>query len=70
MDEKDEKIDRFQRIAYKRKDDILEKLRIFGNCANKSSYEYSDVEIEKIFSEILEQFYKIKLKFKTEKTEI
>ncbi len=59
-----EKLDRFQRLAYKRKDEIIEKLRILGNCSSKSSYEYSDEEIEKIFNEILEQVYKTKLKFK------
>lgn len=61
----EEKIERFKRLAYKRKDEILEKLRIFGNCGNKSTYEYTDEEIEKIFNEILEQVYKTKLKFKS-----
>jgi len=62
-----EKADRFQRLAYKRKDEILEKLRILGNCSVKSSYEYTEEEVEKIFNEILEQVYKTKIKFGTGK---
>ena len=31
----EEKVERFKRLAYKRKDEILEKLRIFGNCGNR-----------------------------------
>ncbi|MFC1485313.1 hypothetical protein ACFL5N_02545 [bacterium] len=61
-----EKADRFKRLAYKRKEEIIEKLRILGNCSNKGSYEYTDEEIEGIFNEILEQFYKVKIKFKGE----
>ncbi len=60
----EEKVERFKRLAYKRKDEILEKLRIFGNCGNRSTYEYTEEDIEKMFNEILEQVYKTKLKFK------
>ena len=59
-----DKRDRFERLAYKRKDEIIEKLRILGNCSSRSSYEYTQDEIEKMFNEILEHVYKTKLKFK------
>jgi hypothetical protein len=55
--------DRFKRIAAKRTNEVLEKIRILGNCANKSSYEYTDEEINKIFSEIDKQLKMTKSRF-------
>lgn len=55
--------DRFKRIAAKRTNEILEKIRILGNCSNKSSYEYTEEEINKIFSEIDKQLKLTKAKF-------
>jgi hypothetical protein len=54
---------RFKRIASKRTNDILDKIRILGNCANKSSYEYTEEEINKIFSEIDKQLKLVKSRF-------
>jgi hypothetical protein len=55
--------ERFKRIAAKRTNDILEKIRILGNCSNKSSYEYTAEEINKIFSEIDKHLKLTKAKF-------
>lgn len=55
--------DRFKRIATKRTNEVLEKIRILGNCANKSSYEYTDEEVSKIFSEIDKQLKLTKTRF-------
>ena len=61
--EKETKNKRFKRIAEKRTNEVLEKIRILGNCANTSSYEYSDEEVNKIFSEIDRQIKQTKAKF-------
>ena len=63
------KNERFKRIATKRTNEILEKIRILGNCSNKSSYEYSEEEINKIFSEIDKQLRLTKAKFLAGKRE-
>ena len=55
--------ERFKRIAAKRTNDILEKIRILGNCSNKSSYDYTEEEINKIFTEIDKQLKLTKAKF-------
>lgn len=55
--------ERFKRVASKRTNEILEKIRILGNCSNKSSYEYTEEEINKIFSEIDKQLKLTKAKF-------
>jgi len=36
---------RFQRLAEKRTNDVLERLRILGNCANRGQYEYTPEEV-------------------------
>jgi len=55
--------ERFKRLAAKRTNDILEKIRILGNCSNKSSYEYTEEEVNKIFNEIDKQLKLTKAKF-------
>jgi hypothetical protein len=55
--------ERFKRLASKRTNEILEKIRILGNCSNKSSYEYSEEEVNKIFTEIEKQLKLTKAKF-------
>jgi len=61
--------ERFRRVASKRTNEILEKIRILGNCSNKSSYEYTEEEVNKIFSEIDKQLKLTKAKFLTGKRE-
>ncbi len=67
--EQENRHERFKRIAAKRTNDILEKIRILGNCSNKSSYEYTEDEINKIFSEIEKQLKLTKAKFLAGKRE-
>ncbi|MBI4710533.1 MAG: hypothetical protein HY806_07640 [Nitrospirae bacterium] len=61
--------ERFKRVASKRTNEILEKIRILGNCSNKSSYEYAEDEVNKIFSEIDKQLRLIKARFSAGKRE-
>ncbi|HAB53462.1 MAG TPA: hypothetical protein DCE80_15035 [Ignavibacteriales bacterium] len=67
--EKESRHERFKRLASKRTNEILEKIRILGNCSNKSSYEYTEEEINKIFSEIDKQLKLTKAKFLAGKRE-
>ncbi len=67
--ENESRHERFKRLATKRTNDILEKIRILGNCSNKSSYEYTEEEINKIFSEIDKQLKLTKAKFLAGKRE-
>jgi hypothetical protein len=67
--EQESRHDRFKRLASKRTNEILEKIRILGNCSNKSSYEYTEEEINKIFSEIEKQLKLTKSKFLAGKRE-
>ena len=55
--------DRFRRIATKRTNDIIDKIRILGNCSNKSTYEYTEEDIKKIFHTIDRELKNTKAKF-------
>ena len=57
--------DRFNRIASKRTNEIINKIRILGNCSNKSSYEYSKEDIDKIFNTLNLELKETKSKFST-----
>ena len=59
---------KFRRIASSRTKRVLDDLRLLGNCANKLSYEYSEDDIEKIFSAIDKQMKTTKQKFSDDKT--
>jgi len=59
--------ERFKRIATRRTNNILNQIRLLGNLSNKSTYEYSEEEVNKIFSAI-ESLLKIaKIKFHAHK---
>ena len=63
MNETENRKQRFTRVATKRTNDILERIRILGNCSNKSSYEYSQEEINKIFGTIERALRETKARF-------
>ncbi|MBE6094539.1 MAG: hypothetical protein E7199_03580 [Schwartzia succinivorans] len=44
------KHEKFLRIVENRTNKAAEMIRLIGNCASKSSYEYSDEEVRKIFT--------------------
>ncbi len=55
--------ERFKRLAEKRTNELLYKLKILGNCSNKQLYSYEKHEIEKIFSTIEKKVKDIKGQF-------
>ena len=46
------KRDAFLRLAEKRTQAVLERVRILSNCANPYAYEYNDEDVGKIFDAI------------------
>lgn len=57
------KRERFKRLAVYRTNEVLKKIRVLGNCANRSAYEYTEDEVNKVFSEIEKTVKTIKAKF-------
>ena len=60
---KEQKRERFKRLGTKRTNLVLQRLKILGNCSNRSAYSYTEEEINKIFSEIERRSREIKAKF-------
>jgi len=57
------KQERFKRLAALRTNEVLKRLKVLGNCANRSAYEYTEEDIKKIFSTIENKTREIKSKF-------
>ena len=55
--------EKFKRLATYRTNIVLEKLRILGNLSNKTNYDYSDEDVNKIFSAIDSQLRIVKARF-------
>lgn len=60
---KKQKRERFKRLATYRTNEILKRLKILGNCANRSAYNYSKEDIDKIFNVISQKLREVKSKF-------
>jgi hypothetical protein len=58
------KHDAFRRLATKRTNAVLEKLRILGHCANPWQYEYSEDDVKRIFRAIDAELRAVKAKFR------
>ncbi|MBU0471614.1 MAG: hypothetical protein KKF65_03250 [Nanoarchaeota archaeon] len=54
---------RFVRIASRRVQEIVKKLQLLQNCANRGNYQYTDDQVRKIFSAIDEELRKVKSEF-------
>ena len=63
------KQDRFKRIASRRVQETLDKLRLIGNCANTSVYSYTEEDKRKIFSVIDNEVKRVKALFNKSKKE-
>ena len=61
------KHDRFVRVAERRTNDVLERIRILSNCSSTGNYEYSEKEVAKIFGEIDRALRMARGKFQGEK---
>ena len=59
--------EKFKRVASKRTIELLEKIRILGNCSNKSTYEYTDEDVIKIFKSLEKQLETMKARFSNKK---
>lgn len=58
---------RFKRIAENRTNRILNDIRLLGNTGNKTLYNYSQADVDKIFAIIDRKLTETRSKFKTAK---
>ena len=57
------KRERFVRLAEARTNKIIDMLQLLGNCSNSSVYDYTQEDVEKIFSAIEAELKEAKRKF-------
>ncbi len=61
--DQEQKKERFKRLGAQRTNSVLQRLKVLGNCSNRSAYEYTEEEISRIFSEIERRVRETKAKF-------
>jgi len=59
--------ERFRRLATKRTNEVLDRLRILGNLSNRTNYRYSEEDVEKIFTTIYETIEDIEARSRPQK---
>jgi len=57
------KRERFKRLASLRTTEVLRRLKVLGNCANRQVYEYDAEDVSRIFGEIDRKLREVKSKF-------
>lgn len=57
------KRDRFIRIAESRTNKIIDMIHLLGNCSNRSAYEYTQKDIDKIFNTLDSELKEAKKRF-------
>lgn len=55
--------DRFKRIAENRTNELIRRVRILGNCSNRSSYDYTEQQVNRIFAAIDSELKSAKARF-------
>ncbi|HVZ97797.1 MAG TPA: hypothetical protein VG847_13035 [Chitinophagaceae bacterium] len=63
MSKKSLRRERFENVAAKRTQKLLDMLDTLGNCANRNNYEYTDEDIRKMFTAIESKTKNIKALF-------
>ncbi|MGN1398522.1 MAG: hypothetical protein ACI4WG_00770 [Erysipelotrichaceae bacterium] len=57
------KREKFVRLVEARTNKIIDMLRLLGNCANKANYDYTDEDVQKIFTTLEKEMKITKSKF-------
>ena len=60
------KRERFTKVASNRVQNVLHYLDLLKNCANKSNYEYTQEDVDKMFSEITKALKDVKAVYANE----
>ena len=68
MKERETKREKFVRLAEARTNKIIDMLQLLGNCSNSSAYDYTQDDVDKIFSAIEAEVREAKRKFNKKET--
>ena len=56
----------FVRLASKRTEVVIDRIRVLSNCANSYAYEYSEDDVRKIFGAIEKELRAARTKFQAQ----
>lgn len=62
---KESKSDRFIRIAQARVNKLINMIRLLGNCSAKGNYEFTDEQVDQIFSTLHTELFKARKRYTT-----
>ncbi len=62
------KSDRFRKVAVRRVQEIIKKMHLLRNCANRNNYYYTEEQINKIISAVDSEWKKVKAEFNGSKS--
>jgi hypothetical protein len=60
------KADRFERLAERRVSEVVKKMRLVGNLANRRNYTYTEDHVRQILEAIDAEMRQVKAKFRQE----
>jgi len=60
------KEDKFRRLAERRTNDAINRIRLLGNLANRNNYEYSEEQVDEMFIAIDKELKQAKKKYEDE----
>ena len=63
MAQKETKREKFVRLAETRTNKIIDMLQLLGNCSNANAYDYTQQDVDKIFTAIESEVREAKKKF-------
>lgn len=63
------KRDKFVRLAEARTNKIIDMIQLLGNCSNKNQYEYTQRDVNKIFSAIQTELDAAKKRFNKQESQ-
>jgi hypothetical protein len=63
------KRDKFVRIVEARTNKIINMIQLLGNCSNKRSYDYTEKDVNAVFTAIEKELKSAKLRFETTEEE-
>lgn len=61
------KNERFKRLAKQRGEKTLKDIQLLGNLSNRNNYDYSDVDVKKLFSALEDELRLAKARFVSKK---
>lgn len=64
--EKTAKRQRFEKIAGNRVQRVLDTLQLLKNCSNRNNYEYSESDVEQMFTEITKALKEVRATYARE----